>query len=193
MPTTRAALPYPTLTSTPDVPRDVKALADSTDAELGAPGCTSTTRPTTGNYLGRLMFETDTGRLIVWDGSTWRFVGSSATTNDTGTLITAGTGWTLDTAQLTVRYGIAHAYIAATRSGAAIGSSSDGNISNVAVAAMAAGYRPATSVGGSSGTAGVLVGMYLNNDGTIGLNALPPGVGLATGAQITASFVYPIA
>lgn len=72
--TARAGLPYPALTATPDVPRDLKALADATDNSLGAPSCTSTTRPTAGNYVGRLAFETDTKRLIRWDGTAWAVI-----------------------------------------------------------------------------------------------------------------------
>lgn len=69
-----AALPYPTLPDTPDVPRDVKALADAVDALLGVPSCTSTTRPSTALYEGRMVYETDTKRVARWNGAAWKYV-----------------------------------------------------------------------------------------------------------------------
>jgi hypothetical protein len=42
--------------------------------------CTSTTRPTT-PYEGQMIYETDTDMLGVWNGSSWRYFASSATTN----------------------------------------------------------------------------------------------------------------
>ena len=59
-----------------DGPAMIKELGDQVGNQIGAPDCTSTTRPTTGNYAGRLMFETDTGRVIRWSGSIWQYVGS---------------------------------------------------------------------------------------------------------------------
>lgn len=35
--------------------------------------CTSTTRPTV-PYVGQLIFETDTNRLVVWNGSSWVYL-----------------------------------------------------------------------------------------------------------------------
>ena len=69
--TTRAALPYPTLPDTPDVPRDVKALADRLALIEGAPTYTSSTRPTPA-FEGQLIFESDTSLLMRYDGTTWR-------------------------------------------------------------------------------------------------------------------------
>ena len=44
--------------------------------------CTSTTRPTA-PYEGQMIYETDTDMLGVWNGSSWRYFASSATTNGT--------------------------------------------------------------------------------------------------------------
>lgn len=40
------------------------------DAQTGATICTSTTQPTP-NYVGEIIFETDTGTLKRWNGSSW--------------------------------------------------------------------------------------------------------------------------
>jgi len=42
--------------------------------------CTSSTRPTA-PYEGQMIYETDTDMLGVWNGSSWRYFASSATTN----------------------------------------------------------------------------------------------------------------
>lgn len=39
--------------------------------------CTSTTRPA-GPYEGQIIYETDTDRTLVWNGSSWRFLGRPA-------------------------------------------------------------------------------------------------------------------
>lgn len=40
--------------------------------------CTSSTRPTgTQRYVGRFIYETDTGRMYVWKGSAWGFLSGS--------------------------------------------------------------------------------------------------------------------
>lgn len=76
--TARAALPYPVLTDSVDVPRDVKALADKLAIDLGLPACTSGTRPATGNFDGRAFYETDTGRIIRYSGAAWSAVSGSS-------------------------------------------------------------------------------------------------------------------
>lgn len=45
-------------------------------AQGGIAVCTSTTRPTDNLYDGLFIFETDTERLIKYDGSAWRIIGS---------------------------------------------------------------------------------------------------------------------
>jgi hypothetical protein len=56
--------------------------------------CTSTTRPTT-PYDGQVIYETDTDRVAVWEGSSWNYkTGAEMATMVTPTSI-AGTGVTL--------------------------------------------------------------------------------------------------
>lgn len=63
--TTKFAIPYPELTDPPDGAGQMKALAQKVDTALGGSGfaCTSTTRPTP--TPGAMIFETDTGRIMV--------------------------------------------------------------------------------------------------------------------------------
>ena len=55
--------------------------------------CTSATRPTSGLYEGRLIYETDTDRLMIYDGTTWvqHGVELGAWTSYTPTLIQGAT------------------------------------------------------------------------------------------------------
>lgn len=69
--TVLAGLSYPELNDAPNVPRDVKELADDCDRELyRAYPCTSTTRPAP-DRAGRICRESDTGRLYVATGTAW--------------------------------------------------------------------------------------------------------------------------
>jgi hypothetical protein len=71
--TTRTGWTVDALTDLADGPAMIKELGDQVGNEIGAPAYTSTTRPTTGNYAGRLIYETDTGRVMRYpdSGSTW--------------------------------------------------------------------------------------------------------------------------
>lgn len=45
------------------------------EAGLGAYHCTAATRPTTNNFAGRLIYETDTKNYFKYDGAAWQIVG----------------------------------------------------------------------------------------------------------------------
>lgn len=61
-------LPYPEPTAQPFVHLDIRSLAEAIDAQLLI-ACTSTARPA--HRAGRQIFETDTKRTLISDGSTW--------------------------------------------------------------------------------------------------------------------------
>jgi hypothetical protein len=79
-----------------------KDLSSSTNifdtTRWGAVSCTSAGRPSTGNYTGRLAYETDTSRLIRFDGTNWVYVTSlvgawtAYSPGVTGVGITSSTG-----------------------------------------------------------------------------------------------------
>lgn len=52
--------------------------SDAIDDNIGAKNCTSTTRPSQ-PFVGQHIFETDTGNVLFWDGSEWKY-----TAEDTG-------------------------------------------------------------------------------------------------------------
>lgn len=52
---------------------DLNDNFDKVDAASGAIACTSGTRPGS-PYNGQMARETDTGRLIIWNGSSWMYV-----------------------------------------------------------------------------------------------------------------------
>jgi hypothetical protein len=56
-----------------NVVTDLNNNMDSIDAKMGAFVCTSGTRPGS-PYNGQFIRETDTGKLMLWDGSGWRQV-----------------------------------------------------------------------------------------------------------------------
>lgn len=56
-----------------DVDADVSDSMDKIDAAVGCTVCTSGTRPGS-PWQGQLIFETDTGKVQVWNGSAWKHV-----------------------------------------------------------------------------------------------------------------------
>jgi hypothetical protein len=76
--TARFGLHYPELTAEPNVPADVLALATDVEGRLArAFPCLSTARPT-GIADGFMIRETDTGLVLIWDGTEWDTVGGSS-------------------------------------------------------------------------------------------------------------------
>lgn len=72
--TTQRGLPYPLLTDSRNVPRDIKALADR--LELGYGGVVyvadSTARAALTPYEGMVIYYNTDNILQVWDGSAWK-------------------------------------------------------------------------------------------------------------------------
>lgn len=83
-----------------DGPAALKELGDQVSASIGAPNCTSTDRPATGLYVGYLAYETDTGRVIRYDGSGWRVVEATRYQTWTPTWRTNGTPLSIGNGQL---------------------------------------------------------------------------------------------
>lgn len=73
--TTRLGLAKPTDGENYDVDI-VNVNSDAIDQAIGARNITSTTRPAT-PYIGQLIFETDTKRALVWEGSRWMIITGS--------------------------------------------------------------------------------------------------------------------
>lgn len=83
--TSRFALRYPTVTDAPNVPVDMRELAEDVEGQLArAFPCLSTARPAS-PPLGMLIFETDTSLLLVWDGDSWNTVVAPAAGGSGGT------------------------------------------------------------------------------------------------------------
>lgn len=80
--TTRFGLPYPELTDAPNGPVGVQGLASATEGWLArAVPCVSTGHPTSPPQ-GMIIFETDTGLWLGWDGDSWNpLLDSGATPN----------------------------------------------------------------------------------------------------------------
>lgn len=79
-------LPIPVQSDTPDVCRDMQALADAVDPLLGgAYICTSTSHPS-GVPAGRMIWESDTKTLLFFDGTTFYPIGNSAVVYTSGVL-----------------------------------------------------------------------------------------------------------
>lgn len=91
-------------TNTPDEAADIDKINDNMskiDAAAGATICTSGTRPSS-PYNGRLIFETDTRQVRVWNSgtSTWDLVGGTTypAANLTGSVAIANGGTNASTA-----------------------------------------------------------------------------------------------
>lgn len=75
--TTRLLLRKPAPTDLVSVTTDINAAMDTLDSKIGYTICTSTTRPST-PFAGQPIFETDTGRTLMWTGSIWQAVSFGA-------------------------------------------------------------------------------------------------------------------
>lgn len=74
--TTGFRLPYPSLSDAPNGPGGLQALAEAVDPLLQrAHVCTSTTRPGS-PASGRVIYETDTGLVLLYSAG-WKIVGNS--------------------------------------------------------------------------------------------------------------------
>lgn len=106
MPTARAGWTYDTLTELADGPAMIKELADQVDAEIGLVAYTSATRPTTGNFDGRIIYETDTTRVMRYNGSAWQAVAQrdSQTYTPSWTNGGGGAGLSIGSGTLSGRY-----------------------------------------------------------------------------------------
>lgn len=116
-----------------------------------------------------------------------------ADTGDISTgVITAASGWTLAEEHGRRIGNVAMITFTFTRTGSAISSSTTGNITNVSVGTVAAGWRPALDEAGvsprSTGTS--WNGYVAGGSGTIGLGNLPPNVALGVGDQISGTATY---
>jgi hypothetical protein len=74
--TTKLGLIKPDFVDVVDV-SELNSNADDIDAAVGFAIVTSATRPSA-PWSGQVIFETDTGRSFVWDGSAWQSAGGGA-------------------------------------------------------------------------------------------------------------------
>jgi hypothetical protein len=81
--TTRLGLTKPDFVDVVDI-SELNSNADDIDAAVGAAVVTSSTRPGT-PWSGQLIYETDTERTLVWDGTVWEPVSSVAPGSITAT------------------------------------------------------------------------------------------------------------
>lgn len=75
--TSRLALrkpdPNPTTGDFIDVDLDLNGNWDKIDAVIGALPCTSSTRPGS-PFQGQFIYESDTGAILMWNGTAWRYL-----------------------------------------------------------------------------------------------------------------------
>lgn len=88
------ALAVPQSSDSPDVVRDITALANDVDPLLGPYVCTSTTRPASPTPGQRIVWETDTLRASYYNGTGWFPMTrphKARVTNSTSTNLTTAT------------------------------------------------------------------------------------------------------
>ena len=99
--------------------------------------------------------------------------------------LTAGAGWGSVSGTYTEKNGIVMVNLRATRTGASIAA---GNITNVNVMTIAAGYRPLVEAAGISGPSGPLASCYIATTGGVAISAL--GTAISTGDAIDINATY---
>lgn len=102
---------------------------------------------------------------------------------------TADAAWTV-TSQAIRLGNTASLILVCTRLGAALGPTTDGNITNTLIGSVIAGYRPPFDVHMSTTNNGNIVAAYLSLSGNVSLSALPPNITLATGGGFTIQATY---
>ena len=113
----------------------------------------------------------------------------------TGTsAIVAASGWSVDTQSITIKNGIAVAFMNFTRTGAAITVPASGNIANTTFATIPnASYRPGYSgIPISLISGGPLLGGEVTTGGDFRINAIAPGNTIATGTAFNCGAMWPI-
>lgn len=181
-------LPSPDLPEQPHGPAQIGDLAASVAAALGrAVPCTSLARPTPAP--GMLAYETDTYTLLISpDGVGWRVLFSTPTVTGGGGLspgtlerndiLTASTGWTVTSQRFYKVGGTVHHTCSIQRTGATLATNAtNGNIVNVQIASIAAGWRPPLGnwqiAGGGSG--GNFWAGYVGETGVYAVGWILPG------------------
>lgn len=182
------SLPYPLLTDAPNGPLATQDLAEKAAAWLGfAYPCTSTARPA--HAPGRIIHETDTGRLLYSDGSTWSqlMIG-----DDTGWVDAIETGFaaaanmSLVSGQARRRSGVVSLYCTLTTTAGFTA----GDVGNTAVMTAPAGWYPATSVGGlNSGANGGVAVFNVNSAGTFTILSTGTAYGAGGTFNITGTYL----
>jgi hypothetical protein len=111
----------------------------------------------------------------------------------TGTnLITASAGFTLNAAYAEKRGKEVQIYYRFIKAAPVIAGGADGNIANVTMGVIVAGWRPSSPWwnGGSTAESGGLNGTYVSQDGTIGLGSTVPNVPISVGDTISGYTTY---
>lgn len=173
--------------ATVTVANNATTLAASTVTEkawyLGEDGqilCKSSTRPP--HQKGRTAFETDTGRWVISDGTTWRNA-----VDDSGiTSIALSGGWSAGTNRIQRRGGVVVLSLSASKSTTIAAGSS------VQAGSVPSGFEPTFAVSGLvqyDASAGLAVGLRVTTGGAIFVDT-PSGVGINASRSITGSLTW---
>jgi hypothetical protein len=100
--------------------------------------------------------------------------------------------WTLTVCTVVRRGKFVQFAAQVVRINSAIAGTADGNIGNLTIGTVVAGYRPAYEVGISSRATGPIWGGYVNQAGVFGICALVPNYTLPINGTLTASACYMI-
>lgn len=173
--------------ATVTVANGATTLAASTVTEkawyLGEDGqilCKSTTRPP--HQAGRTAFETDTGRWIISNGTSWQNA-----VDDSGiTSIALSSGWSAGTNRIQRRGGVVVLSLSAARATTIAAGSS------VKVGSVPSGFEPTFTTTGLvqyDTSAGLAVGLRVTTGGDVYIDT-PTGVGINAGRSLTGSLPW---
>jgi hypothetical protein len=188
------SLPSPTLPEAPDGPGDMGEIVAAVHAALGrAYPCLSTGRPTPTE--GLLIYETDTDTLLLsTDGVGYSAIWRPATAPSVdASVLTASANFTEASQSFYNTGGVVHFTCSITRLNSALTAGSTGNISNVQMATVDAGWRPPAGnwiIYGGGATGQMAMG-YVSDAGVMAVGSLPPGVDWAVSGAITFGGSYP--
>jgi hypothetical protein len=116
--------------------------------------CTSSTRPTV-PYVGQLIFETDTNRLSVWNGSSWIYMVDADTPPGLELIKTQTIGTTVSSVEVTSAFSATYdKYLISISDGVASGNTAV----NLTLGSTATGYYYAANYVSYNGASGVFSG-----------------------------------
>lgn len=99
-------------------------------------------------------------------------------------------GWSVATCSGRRRNGIAQVHVSFSRTGGALAAAANGNVANVDIAVLPAGWRPLIPAPAAVTSSGFILGAFVWTSGNVGIGAFPPNIPIGTGDGFTLGALF---